>query len=179
MRSAGLLWICTLTIASGVSEDVRAGVREALGWPHTTPVSASSLLVLPEATLLELYREGTASGIPSGWIEGTAIVRPGSDFAPVLSRGAGLVWQGKTFRCDATAVNRFFGSNVVEGELFWGPSWLDGRTSLILDYGQTSRVYRRYRDEIRMISPGLYLGLMFDRVQCPPRLVRSFALESP
>jgi hypothetical protein len=147
-------------------------------WPDDGWVSSESFLVLPEEALIGLYRGAGVGDVPCGWVDGRAIPRPGSRLSPWLSRGAQLVWQGKTFRGDATAINRFFGTNVIEGEVFLGTSWLDGQEALVLDYGRTSWIYGRYRDEIRMISPGLYLGLMYDRTKCPPRLVRLFALEA-
>ena len=48
---------------------------------------------------------------------------------------------------------------------------------MILDYSETSLLYAPYRDEIRQIAPGLFLGLMFDRDTCPPKLKMYFALE--
>ena len=45
----------------------------------------------------------------------------------MMSRGARLVWQGKLIEPDqATAVNRFFGMKMIRGQLYQGPSWLDG-----------------------------------------------------
>ena len=77
-----------------------------------------------------------------------------------------------------SAVNRFFGVRVVRGQMYSGPSWLDGQPSLVLDYSQTSLVYANNRDEIRQVAPGLFLGLMYDRTTAPPGLVMYFALES-
>jgi hypothetical protein len=74
-------------------------------------------------------------------------------------------------------VNRFLGVRSVPGALGIGPSWLDGAPSLILDYEGTSWVYADYRDEIRQIGPGLWLGLMYDRTTWPHRRVMMFALE--
>jgi hypothetical protein len=62
--------------------------------------------------------------------------------------------------------------------VYQGPSWLDGRPSLVLDYSQTSRIYAHNRDEIRQVGPGLFLGLMYDRTTAPPGLQMYFALES-
>ena len=42
----------------------------------------------------------------------------------------------------------------IRGQLYEGPSWLDGRPSLVLDYSQTSRIYADNRDEIRQVAPG-------------------------
>ncbi len=67
---------------------------------------------------------------------------------------------------------------IVRGQLYEGPSWLDGQPSMVLDYSQTSLVYANNRDEIRQVAPGLFLGLMYDRSTAPPRLAMYFALES-
>ena len=55
---------------------------------------------------------------------------------------------------------------------------MDGRPSLILDYQNSSLVYRNVRDEIRQVGPGLYLGAMFDRSKNPPALTMYFVLET-
>lgn len=148
-------------------------------WPAQGKVSAASFLVLPEDALLRLYQGASLGTLPCGWVDGQAIIRPGTPLGPTLSRGAKVAWQGKTFLGNGIAVNRFFGANVVAAEVSLGQSWLDGGAAWILDYQRTSHVYGRYRDEIRMVSPGLYLGLMYDQTTCPPKLVRLFALECP
>ena len=99
--------------------------------------------------------------------------------ATCASRAARVVWQGKVFRDDGTtAVNRFFGVRAIQGNLSYAPSWLDGRPALILDYQGTSLVYGRYRDEIRQVAPGLYLGAMFARKKSGPEFTRYFAFET-
>jgi hypothetical protein len=47
---------------------------------------------------------------------------------------------------------------------------------LILDYSRTSRVYAQYRDEIRQVGPGLYLGVMHARTAPQPTFKTYFAL---
>ena len=59
----------------------------------------------------------------------------------------------------------------------FGESWYDGRPALILDYSRTSRLYSPYRDEIRQVGPGLYLGRMYERTAPQPTLTTYFALE--
>ncbi len=125
-----------------------------------------------------LYASGTVPPIPDGRVRGRAIYYPGTKLAVPMSRGAQLVWQGKVFdRANATAVNKFFGVRSVPGKLYQGQSWKDGAPALILDYQETSKVYANYRDEIRQVGPGLYLGLMHDRRTAPPTLKMYFALE--
>lgn len=105
-----------------------------------------------------------------------ALVRPGSAFSALLSRGSRVAWQGKRFDDDGV-VNRFFGVEVVRAEVACGASWIDGGPTLVLDYRRTSRAYRKYRDEVRQVLPGFYLGVMIDQEQRPPRIVRYFVLE--
>jgi hypothetical protein len=117
--------------------------------------------------------------MPQGQVRGRAIVSPGTHFAPLLSQGARVMWQGKVFDPDESmAVNRFFGVRVIKGRLYYAPSWMDGGCSLILDYQDTSRVYRRYRDEIRQIAPGLLLGVMYARTTPEPTFKMYFILET-
>ncbi len=155
--------------------------HEARGQTVTAPAAATldQLLQMSPAELDAIYRQGTAVAIPEGRIRGTAILSPGTRRTRVLSRGARLMWQGKVFEPGQTsAVNRFFGMRVVRGQVYQGPSWLDGQPSLVLDYSQTSRVYANNRDEIRQVAPGLFLGLMYDRTTSPPGLAMYFALEA-
>ena len=78
----------------------------------------------------------------------------------------------------ASAVNRFFGLPMIRAQVFQDQSWLDGAPALVLDYSRTSRVYAQYRDEIRQVAPGLFLGLMYARTTPQPTLRMYFALES-
>lgn len=127
-----------------------------------------------------LYARSAPGAIPHGKVRGLALVRPGTRFGPAISRGARLTWQGKVFNADGTSsINRFFGVKAVRADVAYGPSWRDGRPAIILDYNRTSKVYERYRDELREVAPGLYLGLMFDRNVAPPKLKMYFAVQIP
>jgi len=137
------------------------------------------LLEMCPAELEALYRQGCVAAIPGGPIKGTALLASGTHHAHTLSRGSRLIWQGKVIEpCQNTAVNRFFGHSIIRGQVYQGQSWHDGGPALILDYGQTSCLYKNNRDEIRQVAPGLYLGLMHDRTKAPPKLVMYFALEA-
>lgn len=138
----------------------------------------NNLLVLDEPQLLGLYSASPTVVMPAGKVRGTPVIAAGKPGAATLSKGARALWQGKVFHpSEARAVNRFAGIPSVPGELYCAPSWLDGRPALILDYARTSHVYARYRDEIRQVGPGTYLGLMYDRTTTPPSLTRLFILE--
>jgi hypothetical protein len=159
------------------------GVLAAFGCVQAAPaqaeVSIATLRSMPPEYLLAQFRAGRAAAIAEGPIRGHVLSRTGTALAGPLALGGRAVWQGKVIEEGGTAVNRFFGTRVIRGQLSQGPSWHDGQPAMILDYENTSTIYRNYRDEIRQVAPGLYLGLMFDRTASPPRLVRFFALESP
>jgi hypothetical protein len=151
------------------------------GISHTASgagLNLKQLVRMDPCELEQLYARGCLAPIPSGKIRGQAILDPGTKLSVPKSLGSRFVWQGKIFHSDGrTAVNRFFGIRMIKADVYNAASWRDGRPALILDYSQTSLLYAPYRDEIRQIAPGLYLGLMFDRNTCPPRLKMYFALE--
>jgi hypothetical protein len=127
--------------------------------------------------LATLYRQLPPAPALRGRVRGRALVRPGTSMGPALSKAAGAVWQGKVFRDDGTVINRFFGMPAIVAQVAFGPSWMDGGPALVLDYQRTSHLYARYRDEIRQVGPGLYLGVMYERTSPCPSVAMYFALE--
>ena len=145
----------------------------------TAPTTLGGLSRLTPAQLDALYRASPPGPVPAGRVRGRALIAPGTPLAGPLSAGSRLAWQGKVFNlADGTAVNRFFGVRAVRGRTYSETSWLDGRPSLILDYAATSRVYASNRDEIRMVAPNLYLGLMYSRTSPTPTLKMYFAFQA-
>jgi hypothetical protein len=165
------------------------GTRQGIASPQSPSAGGSlpscgasltmkQLIRMSPCELEQLYAQGILVPIPVGKIRGQALLNPGTKLAVPTSRGSRLVWQGKIFNADGqTAVNRFFGLRLIKANVYNAESWRDGRPALILDYSQTSMLYAPYRDEIRQVAPGLFLGLMFDRNTCPPKLKMYFALE--
>jgi len=54
-----------------------------------------------------------------------------------------------------------FGFEAIVARVYKGPSWLDNKECIVLDYSDTSIVAHYIRDEIRLISPGFYLGVVY------------------
>lgn len=81
-----------------------------------------------------------------------------------------FVWEGKTFQARSDArgdghnrvhlPNVLGRQNLFPFETSFGPSAIDGRPTLILDYDlRVNPGYiRRIHDEIREVAPGLFLG---------------------
>jgi hypothetical protein len=127
--------------------------------------TSAQLLKMTAADLDALFASSPAGPIPNGKADGTAIVAPGSwaaaDIAGVVNVFA---WQGKTFdAAHGTLTNRItaLGVNAIVAEVYKGPSLFDGKECVVLDYSKTSLVAKHIRDEIREVSPGLYLGLVY------------------
>ncbi len=125
------------------------------------PREMRDLVRMTQSELESLYLASPAASPPIGYVPGRAIKSPGSWNTVVNSRVTRLAWQGKIFRDDGTMINRVFvGAKAIPADVYLGESWLDGRPSLILDYSQ-SKLWPDVRDEVREVSPGLYLGIMY------------------
>jgi hypothetical protein len=158
---------------------VTASTLSSQGLAQTRAVTAGDLMRMTAPELESVYRQGTAPGIAPGRVRGTALLAPGTRRNTAIALGTRLVWQGKIFEPgEPFAINRFFGLPIVRAQVYQDVSWLDGAPALVLDYSRTSRVYARYRDEIRQVGPDLFLGLMYDRSTPVPSLRMRFVLQA-
>jgi hypothetical protein len=53
------------------------------------------------------------------------------------------------------------GIKAIVARVYKGPSLLDGKECIVLDYSETSLVASHVRDEIRQIETGFYLGKVY------------------
>ena len=141
------------------------------------PYDARQLLKMSQRQLDELFTASAAGRIPDGEATGTAIVAPGTSLSPQIARFVSLLaWQGKIFdAAQGVLRNKIlpFGLSAVSARVYKEASWLDGKECIVLDYSESSLVARRIRDEIREISPRVYLG----KVYWGRRRLIDFALE--
>lgn len=125
--------------------------------------NVAKLLKMTEAELDNLFSSVEAGPIPIGDSKGTAIIAPDTPYTVDIAEFVNtFVWQGKIFdEQKMVVVNKItaFGLNAILARIERGPSWIDGKECIIIDYSQTSFVAHRVRDEIRLIGPGLYLGI--------------------
>ena len=128
-------------------------------------VTLTDLTTMSQAELDDVFRRGPMGDIPDGDALGTAIVAPGTEVeGPILLLARWLAWQGKVFyRAQGYLVNKVgpLGMHLVKARVYVAPSWFDGQPAIILDYSKTSLVARKVRDEIREVSPGMFLGIVF------------------
>jgi hypothetical protein len=129
------------------------------------PLTTADLLGLSPDELDDMFRASPAGPIPSGRSDGVALFAPGTPVGKVAATIVRAVaWKGKVFDTDrGELVNRIGppGGLAIRAKVFPGKSWFDGEESIILDYGETSRVAHWIRDEIRMIDTDTYLGIVY------------------
>jgi hypothetical protein len=152
--------------------------------PATAPAvyTTASLLKMHRAELEALYKTLAPGPIPDGQSNGLASSDPGTTVGDISEGLFGLLWKGKVFdRAHGELINRIGvgGAHLVAAKVFYGPSWLDGRPSVIVDYQETSRIAGFIRDEIREASPGVYYGFAYARQPdgAAPRADIVFALD--
>lgn len=129
------------------------------------PLDLAHLQTLTPDELDELFRRSPAGAIPNGEADGVVLLASGTDLTGPLSKLIHLVgWKGKVFdREKGELLNRIspVGLEAVRAKVYKEASWLDEKETIVLDYSKTSLVAQWIRDEIREVSPGVYLGLVF------------------
>jgi hypothetical protein len=128
-------------------------------------VDARQLLKLSVTQLEALYRTSPAGEIPRGEGKGTVLFAPGTRIGEAMARFfTRTTWQGKVFDPErGELLNEVtpFGVRAIRAKVYQGPSRADGKECIVLDYSKTSLIARWVRDEIRLVAPGLYLGVAY------------------
>lgn len=136
----------------------------------TAITDPKEFLKLSSEQLDEIFRNSPAGSIPVGEGEGTAIIAPGTAVSDTIAKFVHLFsWKGKVFEHDPVDPQKgrlknrllLLGTKAIIAEVSKGTSWFDGKECVILDYSHTSIVAQWIRDEIREVSPGVYLGIVF------------------
>jgi hypothetical protein len=128
-------------------------------------MEVKDLLRMSTPELDDLFKRLETGPIPDGSASGTAIIAPGSSYSDEIAAIVRfLVWQGKVFNAKrGVLTNKVspLGVKAIVATVYKDPSWLDQKECIAIDYSQTSLVAQWVRDEIRLISPGLYLGKVY------------------
>ena len=128
-------------------------------------MDVAQLLAMSQAQLDDLFLKSPAGPIPNGAAKGTAIIAPGTVFSKEIAEMVSLFhWQGKTFDAERGVLTNkvsIVGINAIVATVYKGPSWMDQKECIVLDYSKTSLVAHYIRDEIRLIEPNFYLGKVY------------------
>jgi hypothetical protein len=129
-------------------------------------LDAGKLLKMNQRQLDELFCSSPAGATPEGVADGTVIACAGTPAASALAPLLGLAWKGKVFHpAKHDLLNRILpiGLRAVRAKVYRDHSLFDGKEAIILDYSKSSLLAHSVRDEIREVSPGLYLGIVYIR----------------
>lgn len=125
----------------------------------------AKLLAMSQTQLDDLFRASPPGDIPDGPAEGTAIIAPGTRYSEHIAKVINhFGWQGKVFDAAKGVLKNsisVFKVEAIVAKVYKGPSWLDGKECIVLDYSGTSLVAHWIRDEIRLIDKGFYLGKVY------------------
>ncbi len=158
--------------------------------------SLASLADLDVEALGRVYAEGTVPASIAaldGHPRGRMLAVRGLDAGPAagglraFSGAAVFPWGGKSFAATGAAAGK--GVNRVHllgrHQLFpfetrLGPSRVDGRPCIVLDYDLPDNPWaiRQIHDEVREVSPGLFLGPAMWKTKDAPAFVLWFALDT-
>jgi hypothetical protein len=129
------------------------------------PYDVTQLLAMSQPQLDDLFRASPPGDIPDGPAKGTAIIAPGTSYTEKIAEFVNhFGWQGKVFDAKKGYLKNkilAFGLEAIVAKVYKGPSWLDNKECIVLDYSDTSLVAHWIRDEIRLIGPNFYLGKVY------------------
>ncbi|GAC1401960.1 MAG: hypothetical protein NVSMB49_17300 [Ktedonobacteraceae bacterium] len=132
---------------------------------YTMSLDVTQLMKMSQTQLDELFRKSPAGKLPRGKGEGTVIIDPGTELSDIAAKFVHIfVWQGKVFDPEAGQLRNEIlplGIKAIIANVYKGKSWFDEKECIVLDYSQTSLIAHWIRDEIREVTPGLYLGIVF------------------
>ena len=156
--------------------------------------TADALAEMSVTELEDVYREGTLpaisalDGAPPGrmlTVVGALGWRGMRPRIAAFARSSVFPWGGKSFQSYSATTGRGINRVALLGEKFpfdtrVEASAIDGKDCIFLDYDKPSNPWfiRAIRDELREVSPGLFLGpAMWAPRGKTPRLVLWFAID--
>jgi hypothetical protein len=125
----------------------------------------ASITAMAQSEMDELFRQSPAGDIPAGEAVGTAIIAPGTIISDTIAHFVHIfAWKGKVFDPATGTLRNIIlpiDDRAIMAQVYKQASWFDGAESIVLDYSRTSIVAHWVRDEIRLIAPQTYLGIVF------------------
>jgi hypothetical protein len=128
-------------------------------------LDVTQLLTKSQTELDTLFTNSPTGPIPNGPAKGTAIIAPGTVISKDIAEAISLfIWQGKAFdAAHGVLTNRIsaLSVNAIVAVVYKDVSWFDRKECIVLDYSKTSILAHWIRDEIRLIAPNFYLGIVY------------------
>jgi hypothetical protein len=141
--------------------------------PAPRPLALEDLKHMSFDELLALYKASDVGRPFVGDFKGGLVHVTDRHLPRIKLRLANTFWRGKEAHDDGYFVNRWIGGiKAIDSTYVIGPSWLDGRPAVLMDYAPRTPLFGNLHDELREVAPGVYLGPVFQRCPCP--LLRGF-----
>lgn len=136
---------------------------------HTwTPTSLDDLQSLSVEQLTDLYRRCDIGRPITGVADGRLLCLTDPKFPRLKVRMARTVWRGKGACENGYFTNRWIGGiDWIDSHYVVGPSWVDGKPAVLMEYAPKTPLFANMHDELREVSPGLYFGPVYERFPCP------------
>ncbi len=133
-----------------------------------TPQCLEDLENLPPCQLADLFTRADVGHPITGVARGKLIYLTDRTLPKIKLKLAASVWRGKCATEDGYFVNRWIGGRkAIDSHYVVGPSWVDGKPAVIMEYAPGTKLFWNMHDELREIAPGLYLGPVYERFPCP------------
>jgi hypothetical protein len=132
------------------------------------PTTLEELECLSPCQLEDLYRRSEVGRPLVGVADGRMLCVTDARLPKVRLRLARTFWRGKGACEDGCFTNRWVGGvDAITSRYVIGPSWIDGKPAVLMDYPPKTPLLGNVHDELREVSPGLYLGPLFQVRPCP------------
>jgi hypothetical protein len=119
---------------------------------------------------LEALFRGASVGAPlDGTYKGLLVYLVDERLNAFKLRMAEATWRGKAACAETGYFGNRFAADVRWNESYYeiGPSWIDGKPAICMEYTKRALLFWNMHDEVREIAPGLYLGPVIERFPCP------------
>jgi hypothetical protein len=138
--------------------------------------SLRDLRYMNERELRNLYVQAPTGTRPLGYVRGAVLHLDRTLFPRVQIGLTRVIWRGKYFT-EQRFVNQWTGFRAIDSQVQEGPSYVDGRPCMILEYPPGTPFFGRMRDEVRQVGPNVYVAMVFEKTN-PPRFRGIIGLES-
>jgi hypothetical protein len=138
------------------------------GQPDGCCLSLDRLQRMSPEQLHELFVHAEVGTPLTGPARGRLLCITDKVLPRVKVRLANSVWRGKAASPDGWFTNRWIGDrDAIASRYVIGPSWVDGRPAVLMEYEPGTPLFANMHDELREVAPGLYLGPVIERFPCP------------
>lgn len=134
----------------------------------TCPLDLEALQRMSPDQLDALFRNSELGKPFVGVYNGKLLYLTDKRFAKLKVWAANIPWSGKMAQENGYFTNRWLRNvNWIDSTYVVGPSWIDGKPAIIMEYAPKTPLFWNMHDELREVAPGLYMGPVIERFPCP------------